>query len=180
MTALRRWQNAAAQVPPHPLSVRPHLLRLLAPGALSLSLLAGPAVLAQSPPPPPPAGGRAPARGGTSNSMPVEGPASQQDLYAYALIGAVNACELATKAKVSVQQGIPAAAQSVAFVISRRHGGRVQGIDKPLTPEQMFDGSAVQITVLVRQGCYSQLSAADKKLIDTSIAQIQAARNQKR
>ena len=112
--------------------------------------------------------------------MPMEGPATQKDLYAYALIGAVNACELATKAKVSVQQGIPVAAQSVAFVIARRHGGRVQGIDKALTPQQMFDGSAVQITVLVRQGCYNQLSAADKKLIDTSIAQIQAARSQSR
>lgn len=161
----------------HALSVRPPLLRLLAPGVLSLSLLSGPAVLAQSPPPPPPAGGRAPAGG---SAVPMEGPATQKDLYAYALIGAVNACELATKAKVSVQQGIPVAAQSVAFVIARRHGGRVQGIDKALTPQQMFDGSAVQITVLVRQGCYGQLSAADKKLIDTSIAQIQAARSQSR
>jgi hypothetical protein len=110
----------------------------------------------------------------------MEGPATQNDLYAYALIGAVNACELATKAKVSVQQGIPAAAQSVAFVIARRHGGRVQGIDKALTPQQMFDGSAVQITVLVRQGCYSQLSPGDKKLIDTSISQIEAARSKGR
>ena len=106
----------------------------------------------------------------------MEGPATQKDLYAYALIGAVNTCELSTKLKVPLQQALPAAAQAVAFVVSRQHGGRVQGSEKALTPQQLFDGSAVQITLLVRQGCYTQLSAADKKLIDASISQIRAAR----
>lgn|GEM_PF-5476823 len=156
------------------LLVRPFLPRLIAPGLLLLAVPTGAPALAQSPPPPPPAARQAPSA--RPAGVPTEGPATQKDLYAYALIGAVTTCELTTKLKVPLQQALPASAQSVAFVVSRQHGGRVQGIDKPLTPQQLFDGSAVQITMLVRQGCYNQLNANDKKLIDTSISQIRSAR----
>jgi hypothetical protein len=120
----------------------------------------------------------APARSGTQArpaAAPAPRPASAAEVEAYSLQAAVTICELAVRSKVGLELTLPATSQSVAFLINRRHGGQIEGISGKLSAQQLYNGSAVQIISLVKQGCYDKLPAQDRKRVDDAIRQIQTA-----
>ncbi|MCP9809837.1 hypothetical protein KBY58_10370 [Cyanobium sp. HWJ4-Hawea] len=73
-----------------------------------------------------------------------------------------------------VQTSLPMAARSMAFVIKSLHGSQVTST-AVLTPEQMFNGSLIEIVTQVNNGCLSKLNAADQKTVSSLIAGINAA-----
>jgi hypothetical protein len=87
---------------------------------------------------------------------------------------AVNICELAVGAKVPVQTSLATAARAMAYVIKTQHGAQVAST-ATLTPEQLFDGSLIEIVTKVNSGCLTKLNAADQKTVGTLIAGINAA-----
>jgi len=101
-------------------------------------------------------------------------PASGTTITDMSLSHAVNICELAVTAKVPLQTSLPAAARAMAYVIQSQHGAQVAST-ATLTPEQMFDGSLIEIVTKVNSGCLSKLNAADQKTVNSLIAGINAA-----
>jgi len=101
-------------------------------------------------------------------------PASGTSITDMSLSHAVNICELAVTAKVPVQTSLPTAARAMAYVIQSQHGAQVAST-ATLTPEQMFDGSLIEIVTKVNSGCLTKLNAADQKTVGTLVAGINAA-----
>ena len=101
-------------------------------------------------------------------------PASGTSITDMSLSHAVNICELAIGAKVPVQTSLPTAARAMAYVIQNQHGAQVTST-ATLTPEQMFDGSLIEIVTKVNSGCLNKLNAADQKTVGTLVAGINAA-----
>ena len=112
----------------------------------------------------------APATTGPATSKPASG-TSITDM---SLSHAVNICELAVIAKVPVQTSLATAARAMAYVIKTQHGAQVAST-ATLTPEQLFDGSLIEIVTKVNSGCLTKLNAADQKTVNTLIAGINAA-----
>jgi hypothetical protein len=81
---------------------------------------------------------------------------------------------LAVGAKVPVQTSLATAARAMAYVIKTQHGAQVAST-ATLTPEQLFDGSLIEIVTKVNSGCLTKLNAADQKTVGTLIAGINAA-----
>lgn len=44
-----------------------------------------------------------------------------------------------------------------------------------LTPQQLFDGSLIEIVTKVNSGCFNKLNTADQKTVSTLISGIKAA-----
>jgi len=105
---------------------------------------------------------------------PTVQPASGRLITDMSLSHAVNICELAVTAKVPVQTSLPTAARAMAYVIKTQHGSQVAST-ATLTPEQMFDGSLIEIVTKVNSGCLTKLNAADQKTVSTLVAGINAA-----
>jgi hypothetical protein len=101
-------------------------------------------------------------------------PASGTSITDMSLSHAVNICELAIGAKVSVQTSLPTAARAMSYVIQNQHAAQVAST-ATLTPEQLFDGSLIEIVTKVNSGCLTKLNAADQKTVNTLIAGINAA-----
>lgn len=101
-------------------------------------------------------------------------PASRDLVNTLTLVSAVNACELAINAKVPVQTAVVSGANSVAFAISTLHNNQIEGISATLKPEQIANGTVIEIIGRVKQGCYTKLNDTDKKYIDGVIAEVQA------
>ena len=101
-------------------------------------------------------------------------PASGTSITDMSLSHAVNICELAIGAKVPVQTSLPTAARAMAYVIQNQHAAQVAST-ATLTPEQLFDGSLIEIVTKVNSGCLTKLNAADQKTVNTLIAGINAA-----
>lgn len=101
-------------------------------------------------------------------------PASGTVITDMSLSHAVNICELAVTAKVPVQTSLPSAARGMAYVITTLHGSQVASL-ATLSPEQMFDGSLIEILAKVNNGCFSKLNAADQKTVSSLMAGINAA-----
>jgi hypothetical protein len=87
---------------------------------------------------------------------------------------AVNICELAIGAKVPVQTSLATAARAMAYVIQNQHGAQVAST-ATLTPEQLFEGSLIEIVTKVNSGCLTKLNATDQKTVITLVAGINAA-----
>ena len=73
-----------------------------------------------------------------------------------------------------VQTSLPTAARAMAYVIQNQHGAQVAST-ATLTPEQLFDGSLIEIVTKVNSGCLTKLNAADQKTVSTLVAGINAA-----
>jgi hypothetical protein len=101
-------------------------------------------------------------------------PASRDLVNTLTLVGAVNACELAINSKVPVQTAVISGANSVAFAITSLHGSQIEGISASLKPEQIANGTVIEIIGRVKQGCYAKLNDTDKKYIDGVITEVQA------
>ena len=101
-------------------------------------------------------------------------PASRDLVNTLTLVGAVNACELAINAKVPVQTAVVSGANSVAFAISSLYNSQIEGISATLKPEQIANGTVIEMIGRVKQGCYAKLNDTDKKYIDGVIAEVQA------
>jgi hypothetical protein len=101
-------------------------------------------------------------------------PASGTSITDMSLSHAVNICELAVIAKVPVQTSLATAARAMAYVIKTQHGAQVAST-ATLTPEQLFDGSLIEIVTKVNSGCLSKLNATDQKTVSTLVAGINAA-----
>ena len=101
-------------------------------------------------------------------------PASGTSITDMSLSHAVNICELAVIAKVPVQTSLATAARAMAFVIKTQHGAQIAST-ATLTPEQLFDGSLIEIVTKVNSGCLSKLNATDQKTVSTLVAGINAA-----
>ena len=101
-------------------------------------------------------------------------PASGTSITDMSLSHAVNICELAVIAKVPVQTSLATAARAMAYVIQNQHGAQVAST-ATLTPEQMFDGSLIEIVTKVNSGCLAKLNATDQKTVTTLVAGINAA-----
>jgi hypothetical protein len=90
------------------------------------------------------------------------------------LTAAVNSCELAIEDKMPIQRAVISNAKAITFLVTNRYGSQVAGAGK-LTPEQIANGTIIQVVGRVKQGCYPKLSAADKKFIDDLIGEIEKA-----
>lgn len=101
-------------------------------------------------------------------------PASTELMNDMALAAAVNVCELAVEDKVPVQKSVLSNAKAMTYVVTSRYGSQVAGAGK-LEPEQIANGSVIQIVGRVKQGCYPKLSGADKKFIDEVLAEYEKA-----
>jgi len=101
-------------------------------------------------------------------------PASRELINTLTLVGAVNACELAINAKVPVQTAVISGANSVAFAVTSLHNNQIEGISATLKPEQIANGTVIEIIGRVKQGCYAKLNDTDKKYIDNVITEVQA------
>ena len=128
--------------------------------ATCLSLSAG-CALAQNPTPAP-------------NGAAAVKPASAALITDMSLSHAVNICELAVGAKVPTQTSLPSAARAMAYVIKTLHASQVTSTDT-LTPQQLFDGSLIEIVTKVNSGCFNKLNTADQKTVSTLISGIKAA-----
>jgi len=128
--------------------------------ATCLSLSAG-CALAQTPTPAP-------------NGAAAVKPASDAVITDMSLSHAVNICELAVGAKVPTQTSLPSAARAMAYVIKTLHASQVTSTDT-LTPQQLFDGSLIEIVTKVNSGCFNKLNPADQKTVSTLISGIKAA-----
>lgn len=102
------------------------------------------------------------------------GPISQQSMGDMALAAAVNVCELAVEEKIPVQKTVLAMAKAMTYVVTNRYGAQVAGAGK-LQPEQIANGSIVQVVGRVRQGCYDKLNATDKKFVDDVLSEVNRA-----
>ncbi len=91
-----------------------------------------------------------------------------------ALAAAVNVCELAVEEKIPVQKTVLAMAKAMTYVVTNRYGAQVAGAGK-LQPEQIANGSIVQVVGRVRQGCYDKLNATDKKFVDDVLSEVNRA-----
>ena len=138
--------------------------------AACLALGSGYAHAQTSTPSAAPAATPAPATTGPATSKPASG-TSITDM---SLSHAVNICELAVIAKVPVQTSLATAARAMAYVIKTQHGAQVAST-ATLTPEQLFDGSLIEIVTKVNSGCLSKLNATDQKTVSTLVAGINAA-----
>ena len=122
-----------------------------------------------------PAATPAPATTAPATTAPASvKPASGTSITDMSLSHAVNICELAIGAKVPVQTSLPTAARAMAYVIQTQHGAQVAST-ATLTPEQLFDGSLIEIVTKVNSGCLTKLNAADQKTVSTLVAGINAA-----
>ncbi|MGB5136323.1 MAG: hypothetical protein WBN89_14225 [Prochlorococcaceae cyanobacterium] len=101
-------------------------------------------------------------------------PISQDAMNDMALAAAVNVCEMAVEEKVAVQKTVLSAAKAMTYVVTNRYGSQVANAGK-LQPEQIANGSIIQIVGRVRQGCYDKLTAADKKFVDDILAEYNKA-----
>jgi hypothetical protein len=104
------------------------------------------------------------------------GPISQQGMGDMALAAAVNVCELAVEEKVAVQKTVLAMAKAMTYVVTNRYGSQVANAGR-LEPEQIANGSIVQIVGRVKQGCYAKLNATDKKFVDDVLSEVSRAMN---
>jgi hypothetical protein len=105
-------------------------------------------------------------------------PASMELMNDLALAAAVNVCELAVESKIPVEKGVLSTAKSITYVVTSRYGSQVANAGK-LQPEQIANGSIIQIVGRVRQGCYPKLGTADKKFVDDVLAEYSKAVNKK-
>jgi hypothetical protein len=101
-------------------------------------------------------------------------PISQDGMTDMALAAAVSVCEMAVEEKVAVQKTVVSAAKAMTYVVTNRYGSQVANAGK-LEPEQIANGSIVQIVGRVRQGCYDKLNATDKKFVDDVLAEVSRA-----
>jgi len=101
-------------------------------------------------------------------------PASGTTITDMSLSHAVNICELAITTKVPVKTSLATAARAMAYVIQTQHGAQIASTTA-LSPEQMFDGSLIEIVTKVNSGCLSKLNAVDQKTVSTLVSEINAA-----
>ncbi|MCP9928148.1 hypothetical protein [Cyanobium sp. CH-040] len=101
-------------------------------------------------------------------------PISQDAMNDMALAAAVSVCEMAVEEKVAVEKTVLSAAKAMTYVVTNRYGSQVANAGR-LQPEQIANGSIIQIIGRVRQGCYDKLNAADKKFVDNIISEYNKA-----
>ncbi|MEO1001478.1 MAG: hypothetical protein AAFX65_00025 [Cyanobacteria bacterium J06638_7] len=102
------------------------------------------------------------------------GPISQAGMTDMALAAAVNVCELAVEEKLAVQKSVLAMAKAMTYVVTNRYGSEVAGAGR-LQPEQIANGSILQVVGRVKQGCYDKLTSADKKFVDDVLEEYRKA-----
>lgn len=117
---------------------------------------------------------QAPALAQAKGQTTATKPASMELMNDMALAAAVNVCDLAVEEKVAVQKTVLANAKAITYVITSRYGSEVAGAGK-LQPEQIANGTVLQVIARVKQGCYPKLSAADKKFIDDVLSEYEKA-----
>jgi hypothetical protein len=101
-------------------------------------------------------------------------PITQDAMNDMALAAAVSVCEMAVEEKVAVQKTVVSAAKAMTYVVTNRYGSQVANAGR-LEPEQIANGSIVQIVGRVRQGCYDKLNATDKKFVDDVLTEVSRA-----
>ena len=117
----------------------------------------------------------APATASPATASPATvKPASGTTITDMSLSHAVNICELAITTKVPVKTSLATAARAMAYVIQTQHGAQIASTTA-LSPEQMFDGSLIEIVTKVNSGCLSKLNAVDQKTVSTLVSEINAA-----
>lgn len=99
-------------------------------------------------------------------------PASLELMNDLALTAAVSSCEMAVEDKVPVQKSVITNAKAITFLVTNRYGSQVTGAGK-LAPEQILNGTIIQVVARVKQGCYPRLTAADKKFVDDVISEVE-------
>ncbi|MFQ6539041.1 MULTISPECIES: hypothetical protein [Aphanothece] len=105
-------------------------------------------------------------------------PASMELMNDLSLAAAVNVCELVVESKLPVEKAVLSTAKSITYVITSRYGSQVASAGK-LQPEQIANGTIIQIVGRVRQGCYPKLAGADKKFVDDVLSEYSKAVNKK-
>lgn len=100
-------------------------------------------------------------------------PATERDVSIYVQMGAVNVCVLSAQ-KVGLDKSLPAATESIVFVLNGAHGGVIQGANnnQKLTPNQLANGTVFQMVPRIKQLCYDKLASEDKKKVDDVMGQI--------
>ncbi|WP_087067333.1 hypothetical protein [Cyanobium sp. NIES-981] len=106
-------------------------------------------------------------------------PASMELMNDMALAAAVNVCELVVESKIPVEKAVLSNAKAITYVVTNRYGGQVANAGK-LQPEQIANGTIIQVVGRVRQGCYNRLGAADKKFVDEVLSEYSKAVDSKK
>ena len=99
-------------------------------------------------------------------------PASREEMNLYRQIGISYFC-LARQAKVEFPQSISIAANNFSLIVTRKHGGLIEEIgDKKLTPEQVYQGSYLQLIEGAIKLCPDQVPEDNKKEFLKAVEQI--------
>lgn len=89
-------------------------------------------------------------------------------------MGAFSSCSLAIDQKVPLQKTVGSNINMVAFVLRELHGSLIADVGRnKLSDTQLTNGAAADVIVRIKNLCYTNLDAADKKFLDDNIAQIQ-------
>jgi outer membrane receptor protein involved in Fe transport len=107
-------------------------------------------------------------------AAPRTAPASSKEVNAYVAIGTVTTCIL-TERKVPFDTALGSSISGVGIVINQLHGGVISGVNnnQKLTEAQITNGVGAQMIAGIKNACYNQLTAADKKKIDDTLKQLQ-------
>ena len=96
---------------------------------------------------------------------PAGKPLSIETMNDLTLAAAVNSCEMAVESKIPVEKAVLSTAKAITYVVTSRYGSQIADTGK-LSPDQIANGTIIQIVGRVRQGCFDKLGAADKKFVD--------------
>ena len=103
-------------------------------------------------------------------------PASQEDLFTYNRMGAVNVCYLVTTG-VPLKKAFPSSMVMIGDVIVGKHHSEVLEDEKTvkLKPKQIEVGSVIGITGNIKAMCGDRFKGDDKKEFEVMFDQIQQA-----
>ena len=103
-------------------------------------------------------------------------PASQEDLFTYNRMGAVNVCYLISTG-VPLKKAFPSSLVMIGDVIVGKHRSEILEDKKSvkLEPKQIEVGSVIGIMANIKGMCADKLKGDDKKEFDAQFDQIQQA-----
>ncbi|MEB3169486.1 MAG: hypothetical protein VKK97_12255 [Synechococcaceae cyanobacterium] len=101
-------------------------------------------------------------------------PASQEDVFTYTFMGAVNLCTLA-QGKVAFNPALQAAISMQVAVLLQKHGGKISGVqnEKVLTEQELANGTLFQTVMQVNTMCGKNLPADWAKEVNDMVSKIQ-------
>jgi len=113
------------------------------------------------------------------SAQPATRPATQEELFTYNRMGAVNICYL-TSQDVPLSKAFPSSKVMIGNVIIAKHGSEIVENNKTikLEPKQIETGAIFGLVGNVKALCADKLKGNDKKEFDALYSQIEKALKQ--